>query len=145
MMKDAANEAAELRWMAPTEALRQCSAGEMTLMPPQWHMLTMLASQAHLSAAELVESVRKGEQCAPVFRPRILRLGGDGRAVVLEGDEEHDEAPGKAGERYRIVFRPESAAASGGAASGGAFTRGAYELVDTRSPEAAAACPRARL
>lgn len=140
--KDAANEAAELRWMTPAEALRRCSAGEMALMPPQWHMLTQLAGQAHESAAALVESVRRGERCAPVFRPRILRLGGGGRAVVLEGDEDHDEAPGAAGERHRIVFTPDAAADSGAAAAGGAFTRGAYELFDTRSPEGTSACPR---
>jgi 8-oxo-dGTP pyrophosphatase MutT (NUDIX family) len=86
-------------WLAPAEVLRRRDAGEVTLAPPTFVTLTMLAE--HDSVAELLAAVRA---LSPErFRTQIGDADGTATAY-WHGDESYGESPGAAGARHRLVM-----------------------------------------
>ena len=86
-------------WLAPAEVLRRRDTGEVTLAPPTFVTLTMLAE--HDSVAELLAAVR----AVPPERFRTQIGDTDGTTTALwHGDEAYVGSPGIAGSRHRLVM-----------------------------------------
>ena len=86
-------------WLSPAEVLRRRDAGDVTLAPPTFVTLTLLAE--HDSVDALLAAVRA---VAPErFHTQIGEA--DGTATALwHGDESYVESPGIAGARHRLVM-----------------------------------------
>ncbi|HEY6460352.1 MAG TPA: hypothetical protein VIY73_09380 [Polyangiaceae bacterium] len=96
-------------WAAPADVLRRFVAAELQLAPPTHRTLEILATAANASQAVALAA----KACLDPICPRLVTTG-DGAALVLPGDPEHDvkevRSPGKS--RYVLRgdrFLPEDA------------------------------------
>lgn len=90
-------EIEEAVWVTAAQAFARQEAGEMTLFPPTW--VTLYGLLGHRTVAEALAAV--GE---PVHYATNLRDGAEGRFALWAGDAEHDEQPGAADARHRLLM-----------------------------------------
>jgi 8-oxo-dGTP pyrophosphatase MutT (NUDIX family) len=95
-------DGAEIRdhaWLPPAEVLRRRDAGEVTLAPPTFVTLTLLAQ--HSTVAGLLDAVR---DVAPErFHTQIGSADEIGLAL-WHGDDSYEAAPGPSGARHRLIM-----------------------------------------
>jgi 8-oxo-dGTP pyrophosphatase MutT (NUDIX family) len=89
----------EHAWLAPAEVLNRQSAGEVTLAPPTFVTLTVLAR--HTSVAGLLDALR--DATPERFFTQIGR-DGETSAALWHGDESYEAQPGPEGARHRLVM-----------------------------------------
>ena len=89
----------EHAWLAPAEVLRRRDAGELTLAPPTFVTLTLLAQ--HTTVVGLLETLR--DATPERFHTQIGR-DGDTSAAFWHGDESYEAQPGPAGARHRLIM-----------------------------------------
>jgi 8-oxo-dGTP pyrophosphatase MutT (NUDIX family) len=88
------------RWMRPTDALRECEAGDFRLFPPTWIALWDLA-QYPSTATALADVRRLGPR---YFVPRVVVHEGT-RVALYQGDAGYaEEDPSRAGPRHRLAM-----------------------------------------
>ena len=93
------HEIHEHAWLPADEVLRRRDAGEVTLAPPTFVTLTLLAR--HATVAALLDTVRG------ITPERFhTQLGDDGGTNIAcwHGDEVYTANPGPAGARHRLVM-----------------------------------------
>jgi len=105
---DGGQEVVSVQFVHPSEALRACENKEMTLMPPQYYLISTLAeilSGAGSSEAqrERVRELSGGAFGRMVVFPRQVKLGG-GRVVLAYGGDELVDGP--VGARHRSTIKP---------------------------------------
>jgi len=89
------------RWMSPREALGAHRSGDMFFAPPNFVILSELAS--FFSVGDLVEQFKKTG--AKDYRPRLVALS-EGLCSIYEEDEEyHGEGLRPGGMRHRLWMR----------------------------------------
>ena len=93
------HEIHEHAWLAPVEVLRRRDAGEVTLVPPTFVTLTILAQ--HGSVADLLTALGAGTP--ERFHTQIGR-DGETAMACWHGDEAYDAQPGPVGARHRLVM-----------------------------------------
>jgi 8-oxo-dGTP pyrophosphatase MutT (NUDIX family) len=86
-------------WLAPLEVLRRRDAGDVTLAPPTFVTLTLLAQ--HATVADLLASLRGA---APEHFHTHITTDGASSIACWHGDESYDARPGAAGEHHRLVM-----------------------------------------
>jgi 8-oxo-dGTP pyrophosphatase MutT (NUDIX family) len=86
-------------WLAPSEVLRRRDAGEVTLVPPTFVTLTVLAQ--HATVADLFGAL--GELTPERFHTQIGR-DGETAMACWHGDESYEAQPGPTGARHRLLM-----------------------------------------
>ncbi|MFT3852853.1 MAG: NUDIX hydrolase [Ilumatobacteraceae bacterium] len=87
-------------WLSPAEVLRRRDAGEVTLAPPTFVTLTLLA--AHTTVTSVLGALRAS---TPERFHTELGVDLDGVAIAAwHGDEIYAAQPGPAGGRHRITM-----------------------------------------
>jgi 8-oxo-dGTP pyrophosphatase MutT (NUDIX family) len=89
----------EHAWLAPAEVLRRRDAGEVTMAPPTFVTLTMLAG--HTAVADVLSTV---EATTPERFHTQLGHEGETTIAIWHGDEVYETPPGPAGSRHRLVM-----------------------------------------
>lgn len=93
------SEIHEHAWLSAAEVLRRRDAGEMTLAPPTFVTLTLLA--AHHSVDDLLGELRT----ATPERFHTQMGDADGSSALFwHGDEHYDADPGPAGATHRLLM-----------------------------------------
>ena len=87
----------EHAWLAPAEVLRRRDAGAVTLAPPTFVTLTVLAR--HTTVAGLLASLH--DATPERFHTQIGR-DGETNTAFWHGDESYEAAPGPPGGRHRL-------------------------------------------
>jgi 8-oxo-dGTP pyrophosphatase MutT (NUDIX family) len=89
----------EHAWLAPVEVLRRRDSGEVSLAPPTFVTLSVLAE--HTTLAELLAMLRD-------TRPERFhtQIGRDGETSIAlwHGDESYEAQPGPPGARHRLIM-----------------------------------------
>lgn len=91
----------EARFVHPKQALDECCEGKISVMPPQFYILSTLADilQGSVNAAdhrERVETLSRGLFGRMVINPRRLGEDQDGRTILTyEGDETRGGSKGR--------------------------------------------------
>lgn len=91
----------EARFVHPKQALDECREGKISVMPPQFYILSTLADilQGSVNAAdhrERVETLSRGLFGRMVINPRRLGEDQDGRTILTyEGDETRGGSKGR--------------------------------------------------
>jgi 8-oxo-dGTP pyrophosphatase MutT (NUDIX family) len=93
------HEIHEHAWLAPVEVLRRRDAGEVTLVPPTFVTLTVLA--AHATVGDLLAALGTGTP--ERFHTQIGR-DGETAMACWHGDEAYDVQPGPPGARHRLIM-----------------------------------------
>ncbi len=93
------HEIHEHAWLPPTEVLRKRDAGEVTLAPPTFVTLTVLAR--HETVAGLLADLRA---VTPERFHTQTGRDGETNAVFWHGDESYEADPGPAGARHRLIM-----------------------------------------
>jgi 8-oxo-dGTP pyrophosphatase MutT (NUDIX family) len=93
------HEIHEHAWLAPVEVLRRRDAGEVTLVPPTFVTLTVLAQYA--TVADLLAAL--GARTPERFH---TQLGRDGETAMAcwHGDEVYEAQRGPIGARHRLIM-----------------------------------------
>jgi 8-oxo-dGTP pyrophosphatase MutT (NUDIX family) len=89
----------EHAWLAPAEVLRRRDAGEVTMAPPTFVTLTMLAR--HPAVADVLAEVAA---TTPERFHTQIGHDGDTMMAVWHGDEVYETSPGSAGSRHRLMM-----------------------------------------
>jgi hypothetical protein len=89
----------EHAWLPPAEVLRRRDAGEVTLAPPTFVTLTLLAQ--HASVAGLLSAM--GDAMPERFHTQIGR-DGETSIALWHGDESYEAQPGPEGARHRLIM-----------------------------------------
>jgi 8-oxo-dGTP pyrophosphatase MutT (NUDIX family) len=89
----------EHAWLTPVEVLRRHRDGDVTLAPPTFVTLTVLAG--HGTVADLLDALR--EATPERFHTQMGRAGEVG-AAFWHGDEAYEAAPGPTGARHRLTM-----------------------------------------
>lgn len=95
------DEITDHRWIAPAEALRRRTGGDMEFLPPTYVSLDDLSS--HPDAASVLDAARRRD--VPTYRTNLQMLS-DGAVAMWEGDAGWENGdPGAAGRRHRLWMR----------------------------------------
>jgi 8-oxo-dGTP pyrophosphatase MutT (NUDIX family) len=86
-------------WLPPIEVLRLRDAGELSVVPPTFVTLSVLAQ--HSTVAELLAAL---DGMTPERFHTQLGRDGDTTVALWHGDESYEERPGPAGARHRLVM-----------------------------------------
>jgi len=89
----------EHAWLAPAEVLRRRDAGEVTMAPPTFVTLTLLA--AHDTVASALAAIAA---LTPERFHTQLGATDEANAAFWHGDEHYDGDAGSAGARHRLVM-----------------------------------------
>jgi 8-oxo-dGTP pyrophosphatase MutT (NUDIX family) len=89
----------EHAWLAPAEVLRRHQLGEVTLAPPTFVTLTLLAE--HTTVEGLLAALR---EATPERFHTQMGKDGDVGAAFWHGDESYEAQPGPAGARHRLIM-----------------------------------------
>jgi 8-oxo-dGTP pyrophosphatase MutT (NUDIX family) len=89
----------EHAWLPPAEVLRRRDAGQITLAPPTFVTLTVLAQ--HATVAELLAAL--GDATPERFHTQI-GTDGDVSTAFWHGDELYEAQPGREGGRHRLIM-----------------------------------------
>ena len=97
---DGGQEVIAARYIRPCDALREFNAGEITLMPPQFYLMTTLLEA---NGRDRVEELARGPFGQMVINPIITKERDEqGRGMLLyEGDEKRG---GKKGTLHRALM-----------------------------------------
>lgn len=116
LYKDGGLEVISARFITPEAALAECNEGKITFMPPQFYIITTLASilrGAKNTAAQraTVQQLSQGAFGQMVINPRRLKEpDSEGRAILTyEGDETRG---GSKGRLHRALVRLDKAGVS---------------------------------
>jgi 8-oxo-dGTP pyrophosphatase MutT (NUDIX family) len=86
-------------WLPPAEVLRRRDAGDVTLAPPTFVTLTLLAE--HDTVEDLFATLRAATP--ERFHTQLAR-DGETNIACWHGDEVYDDEPGQSGARHRLVM-----------------------------------------
>jgi len=98
---DGGQEVIEARFVHPKQALDECREGRISVMPPQYYILSTLADILHGSVntpdhREKVETLSRGLFGRMVINPQRLGEDQDGRTILTyEGDETRGGSKGR--------------------------------------------------
>jgi 8-oxo-dGTP pyrophosphatase MutT (NUDIX family) len=93
------HEIHEHAWLTPAEVLRRRDAGEVTLVPPTFVTLTVLAE--HPTVADLFAALH-----AATPERFHTQIGKDGTTAMAcwHGDDSYEALPGPTGARHRLIM-----------------------------------------
>lgn len=100
-MLDGRQEIIEARFVHPREALDECREGKISLMPPQYYILSTLADILHGSQStsdqrQKVRALSQGLFGQMTINPKKIGEDQTGRAILTyEGDEMRGGAQGR--------------------------------------------------
>ncbi|KAF9566310.1 hypothetical protein CPC08DRAFT_740704 [Agrocybe pediades] len=112
---DGGQEVIEARFVHPRNALDECREGKISVMPPQFYIMSTLADilQGSVNTAEQrekVETLSRGNFGKMVINPRKLGEDENGRTIfTYEGDEVRG---GPKGRMHRALLKMQGGAAS---------------------------------